>query len=322
MKIPDVIGLGSAFVDYFLEGNNTFFNKHNLKPEFDDIADQKSLFDEALHRLPLLATSSGGASINTIAALAQMGVPSAYYGLIGEDKNTEFFLKGLSQVDMSNVIKKGNMSLCACILSHNRTKRTFASVENRYDNDFFDHMNFTYLNAAKIIHIAPYYLNIPFAYEKLCDAVKNINGSKISLTTAVAYTEIGIQKLAPLLKYVNIIFVNELELALLCKLDKEKGSKKLLSYGPEIVVCTLGEKGALITTKEKQFISKGKKVDTIMDTTGAGDAFAAGFLYGLLENKSLEWSADFANSLAAKAITNYGLSWLQNYTKKELLEEE
>jgi len=93
--------------------------------------------------------------------------------------------------------------------------------------------------------------------------------------------------------------------------NPKSGSKKLLKYGPKIVVCTLAEKGALVTTSNDQFHSPRVDVAKIIDTTGAGDAFAAGFLYGLIKNKSLKWSANFANQIAAKSLTDFGLQWLK-----------
>ena len=70
----------------------------------------------------------------------------------------------------------------------------------------------------------------------------------------------------------------------------------------------------MITTSDSQFFSPAKKVKKIVDSTGAGDAFVAGFMYGLLEKKSLEETARFANAKASESLSDYGLHWLKKKT--------
>ena len=67
----------------------------------------------------------------------------------------------------------------------------------------------------------------------------------------------------------------------------------------------------MITSRKKQFFAKGKNVKKLVDTTGAGDAFAAGFLYGLLKDVPLDTCAKWGNMMGAKATTDFGLHWLE-----------
>lgn len=313
MEKTQVIGIGSAFVDYFFEGNTAFLRKHGITAEITEGADQKKLFSDAQKTLPLLAKSVGGASLNTITILAKLGIQTAYNGVLGGfDKDIE---KQLKIVSTNNAITNGNISTCACILTHKRKKRTFAWEMNPHDADFFNSIDYSTLESTDIIHVSPFYLDIEKNYKQLVEIIKKINSPRISLTTSMTYASFGLEKLTPLLQKTYILFVNENEIFAMTGEKGKKGSKTLLSYGPEIIVCTLGEKGALITTKEKQFLSSGKNVKNIVDTTGAGDGFAAGFLYGLIAEKPIEICAETGNIIGAKAITDFGLNWLEGIDK-------
>ena len=74
----------------------------------------------------------------------------------------------------------------------------------------------------------------------------------------------------------------------------------------------------MITAKQKQFSVAAIKIDNIIDSTGSGDTFAAGFLFGLIKNKSLEWSADFGIKIASLSLTDFGLKWLEQLNTSKL----
>lgn len=311
MKKTDIIGIGSAFIDYFFETDKDFLHSLSLEPEDDTLYDEKQLVNSILKKLPLLKKSSGGSTPNTLAVLAGLGANVAYYGVIGKDKDGEFWKKNLKKVSMKRCIQKGHMSVCACLLTNNGKERTFVSQMNKFDNVFFDKVDTEYINSARYIHIAQFFSDVNSSFSKLKKLVKSIKNSSISFSPGIAYSLLGIQNIKPILKKTNVVFINTAELKILINKEVKKASKELVAYGPKIVVCTLGEKGCLVTTQDEQFFSKGKKVKKIVDTTGAGDAFAAGFLYGLLKKKPLKWSANFANKIASKSVTDFGLHWLE-----------
>jgi sugar/nucleoside kinase (ribokinase family) len=232
-----------------------------------------------------------------------------FTGVIGEDSDGTFWQKALPTFE-KRLEKKGHTAQSACLLSNERKNRSFIYTQNEKENVFFDSRDFAYLNNCKFLHITPFYTDYKNTVKKVAGLVKKVNGPRISFCPALVYTSLGLEVLEPILKKTYIVFFSKEELSLLFK-DKETGSKELVSYGPEIVICTLGEKGVLVTTKEKQLIVPTKEVINIVDTTGAGDAFAAGFLAGLLEKKSLEDCAKMGNIIAGKSITQFGLHWMK-----------
>lgn len=319
----DFIGIGSPFVDYFFEADSSFLKHYQLKPEDDIIfGDRKNLtLKHLLKTLPLLSVSAGGISANTTAALAALKIRTGYYGVIGKDNNGALWGKSLYKADLSHVVCKRAMSICACILTNNRENRLFVSQVNPTEQSFFRNLDFAYLEKAKIIHISPFFYKPEAAIKNCAKMLDRLKTPKISFSPAMIYCKFGLSALQPILKKTYILFVNADELKMLTKKSPDIGSKKLLAYGPEIIVCTLGEKGVLVTTAKSQFTVSQKKAKKIIDSTGAGDSFAAGFLYGVLKGKTVKQSAQFGNKIALLALSDFGLHWLktQNKKLKELL---
>ena len=308
----DIIGIGSAFVDYFFRTDEDFLKKYNLKPEDDFLFGEKKINPNTIFsQLRPITKSPGGIALNTIATLAKLGVNVGYYGVIGKDENGDFWLKNIGRVDTSKVNTAGKMSICTCLLTHRGKRRTFVSQVNPNDFNFLKNLDYNYLNNVKFIHLGPLILNSRKGIKRSIKLIEKIIKPKLSFSPSILYIAEGWENLLPIFKKTYILFVNQKEMKYLTHQNPKSGSKKLLKYGPKIVVCTLAEKGALVTTSNDQFHSPRVDVAKIIDTTGAGDAFAAGFLYGLIKNRSLKWSANFANQIAAKSLTDFGLQWLK-----------
>jgi sugar/nucleoside kinase (ribokinase family) len=183
---------------------------------------------------------------------------------------------------------------------------------NDYDNTFFDQCDMDILNSPKLLHIAQFFQNPSESFKKLLSLVKKVNGPLISFSPGIVYSLEGIEALLPIFSKTHVLFLNTNEIKILTKKAPEEGSRELLEYGPQIVVCTLGEKGALITTHDTSILINGIIVKNIVDTTSAGDSFAGAFLYGLLENWDLKRCGEFANKVASLSVNGYGCIWMKN----------
>jgi ribokinase len=310
----DVISLGSPAVDYFFKTNNDFLAKINLKPEDDFLFQDKNVKPQYIFdNLKKVAKSAGGISSNTALVLSTLGAKTSYIGVIGTDSDGDFWLSQVKGVDTSYVLRKGKMSFCVCLLTDKGKSRTFLSQVNEFENDFLNNVSTFFLNETKIIHIGPLIKDVKEGIRLTIELLERVKNPKISFSPSIFYTSKGYEPILPILKRTHILFLNIKELKYLINEEPEKGSKKILEFGPKIVVCTMAGKGSLITTQDKQFKISRINTKNIIDTTGAGDTYAAGFLYGLLNDKSLEWSAKFASKIAAKSLTDYGLHWLYDF---------
>lgn len=314
--MADVIGIGSTFVDYFFEADDAFLKKYKLNPE-DDIYfhDRKNLSLKSLSKTTIyLSKSPGGMSVNTIKTLLSLGAEVGFHGIYGKDKEGAFFKKSLQGIETSHLQPTGKMSICACVLSNKRTKRLFISSMDKNDNDFFKHVDYDYLETAKILYVGPFFLHPKSAARKLSAVFNTIKDPHIAFAPSAVYCAYGLSFMKPLIKRTSILFLNAREMKLLTRKGPKEGSKMLIRLGPEIIVCTQGENGVLITTPTIQFFSKGKKITKIIDSTGAGDAFAGGFLYGVLLKKSLLWSAENGHKMARKTLSDFGMTALTTKT--------
>ncbi|MEX2028664.1 MAG: PfkB family carbohydrate kinase [Candidatus Curtissbacteria bacterium] len=310
--MADVVGIGSTFIDYFFETDKNFLAKYDLKPEDDYLfSDKKISFRQVLSQLKPLAKSPGGISSNTIAVLAHLGISCSYTGVIGKDREGDFWLKNIGKIDKSRVLRIGKTSLCASLLTNNRKNRTFLSEVNSKESTFLKNIDYSFYNKSKIIHVGPFIADAKKGIEVTQKFLEKVSGPLISFSPGIIYIAQGEKALRDILKMTDVLFLNRKEMKYLKPGSPEKSSKKLLKFGIRIIVCTLGEKGAIVTSATEQFYISRVNVKNIVDTTGAGDAFAAGFLHGVLNKKSLKWSGQFAAKTAARSMQNLGLAWIK-----------
>ena len=124
------------------------------------------------------------------------------------------------------------------------------------------------------------------------------------------------EKILPLIKRSHLLFVTEREVKLLTGRDLSAGAWRLMEVGPSILVCKKGKQGSHVFTQQRDFEVPGLQLE-VVDNTGAGDVYNAGFLAGVLLEKPLEDSAVFATKIAAKSLTGYGRD---RYPRKKDLE--
>jgi ribokinase len=130
------------------------------------------------------------------------------------------------------------------------------------------------------------------------------------------YAKKGLDQIQSLIKRCHILFLTEREVRMLTDSDLFDGTKSLMRIGPSVLVCKKGNQGSHVFTKEGDFALPAIEAG-VVDNTGAGDVYNAGFLAGLLLGKSLEKSALFATTVASKSVTGYGRN---QYPTREDLE--
>lgn len=257
-----------------------------------------------------LEMHAGGSAANLAVALSRLGVKSGFIGKVGEDLFGRFLVKHFRRegVDISQlrISSEASTGLVFCIIT-NDGERTMFTSRGVNVNLSLDEINVEYIKGADVLHLSGYAL---LRDPQRSAALKALEAAKegklfISLDVGVL-TPMKVGNLVrSILGSVNLLFLNELEAKWLTGAGPRSAAEKLLKLGLDMVALKLGPKGCLILTKEGRVSLPAFAVRAV-DSTGAGDAFNAGFLTGLMEGWGLEEIARFANAAGALKVTKLG----------------
>lgn len=259
-----------------------------------------------------VAVSPGGSAANTAFALSRLAVPAAILGKIGDDGQGRFYRRSFEQVggDSSRmkVCRKSATASCLCLITPDaeRTMRTDLGAaagllpEEVSAEDFAD---------CRHAHVEGYLLFNPALAMSVLSAAREA-GCTVSLDLgSYEVVEANADTLPGLLtEYVDVVMANKDEAAAFCgSHDPIAGLERLGACSPMAAV-KLGARGAYLKTDGESHFVPAFSVDDPVDATGAGDFWAAGFLYGRLQGHSLEDSGRFGAALGAEAVRHVGAS--------------
>jgi len=268
------------------------------------------------------ASFPGGSAANTIYGLAKLGVSAGFIGVVGDDAEGKILLHDFQTVgvDTSQIKTKRNAKTGSVLcLSDSHGRRSLYVLPGANNLLTTDDLDLAYINRAKMLHLSS------FADEKqfrvLLELISKLDSpTKLSFAPGALYASKGLKALTPILARTHILFVNQNEMGQLTRQDVITGAESCLKQSCHIVVVTLGRGRRLelgerlshnaicyIRDAENEYAveSSGQAVSEV-DTTGAGDAFAAGFLYGLLTGKGLRECGLLGDIVARFDITRLG----------------
>ena len=299
-----IIGLGNALVDIIV-----FIDKDELLEKLDlpkgsmqlvDI-EKSSMIRKVCEHLPS-SFASGGSAANTIYGLAKLGVETSFIGKIGKDDYGRIFKEDLEKSNIKPVLLSSDtLSGRAVALISPDRERTFAThlgaaIELNADDLHKDHFS-----GHDIFHIEGYIVQNNELLEKAVKLAKE-NGMDISLDLAsYNVVEDNLEFLRYIVKeYVDIVFANEEESKSFTGKEPLEALSELAEFC-RIAVVKIGKEGSLIKSGEDVFHIDAIDVE-LVDTNGAGDIYAAGFLYGLSRGWSLDKCGKAGAILAGKII--------------------
>lgn len=203
------------------------------------------------------------------------------------------------------VFKKGKTGRAICIVDGKGRHNIFID-SGVNDLIGMDDLNFEWLNKTKVLHITSFGC---IASNKSFETQKKLISETmlaISFHPSYAYIKRGMKELLPIIKRSKIMFLNEVELEILTKKKAvEDGCRVLLDMGVETMCITRGSKGCHVSDGEQNLFLQVDKIE-VVDTTGAGDAFCAGFLFGLAKNRNLKECGRLGNKIASYCIQKVG----------------
>lgn len=263
------------------------------------------------------ALSPGGSAANTIYGLAKLGVKTGFMGAIGDDDEGQMLVTDFQSVgtDASQIkIKsKAATGLVLC-LTDKRGMRTLYVSPGANSLLTWQDIDLEYLNRARIIHLSSFVDDAQFDLQhQVLSAISPT--VMVSLAPGALYAKRGWHALAPFIRRAHILFLNQNELKELTGEEMEKGARRCSGEGCPIVVVTLGQ-GVDKKRPIACYINDGgqeyaielprSEKQPVVDTTGAGDAFATGFLYGLVREKNLQECGYLGDIVARLSIAKLG----------------
>ena len=260
----------------------------------------------------------GGSAANTIYGLAKLGVSTGFAGVVGDDAEGKVLLQDFQQagVDISQVRTKARARTGSVLcLSDRQGKRSLYVSPGANNLLTMDDLDLSYINQAGMLHVSSFADDRQFKI--LLEVIDRLDSSiKLSFAPGAIYVAKGLKSLRPILARTHILFINQSEIQQLTGEDFKSGAKTCLEQGCRIIAVTLGKgasyKTAIATSyirdAEAEYIVRPniKNTGDEVDATGAGDAFAAGFLYGLLNNKGVEECGRLGDIAACFSITKPG----------------
>lgn len=314
MKNIDVVGLGNLLVDILVRVTREQLGSLDLEAGSMHLADSR-LLDQTLERLQSLGISHslqpGGSVANTIRGVAFLGGKPRFLGSVGRDSFGDFLSNHFKALGVNTKLQRHHFPTGrALTLVTPDGQRTFLVHLGAANQISFPLRDKKYLSNSKIIHLEGYQLASPL--KNVLESIAQIarqNEVRVSIDVSSANIIDANQKI--FLKFIDnhcdIVFANEDEARALTGKDPHQAIK-ILAKNQKLIVVKQGEKGALIM-HNKKFIAIDAHRANAIDTTGAGDSFAAGFLWRLCQNRSLEDAAQLGSWLAAQIVEREGVDF-------------
>ena len=303
-----ITGIGNAIVDVICKVNDDFLIKNNLAKSNMKLIDESD-FKKLLDNLKIEETVSGGSVANSIVGLSQLGNKVGFIGKVSNDDLGQKYELGLKKekVEYFYNKKKENISTGTCLIlitpDSERTMCTFlgtAGKINRADIDLDAIKN------SQITFLEGYLWDEGEPKEAFNEAIKHSNKTAMSLSDKFCVDRHKKSFLDLVKNKLNIIFANEQEIL---ELVDAKSFDEVISFGKQLtktLVITRSDKGSVAINQNEVIECESQKNLKILDLTGAGDLFAAGFLHGYINKKSIKESLNKGTEMASKVIQIIG----------------
>lgn len=304
-----ILGIGNALVDILTQiPDDNILNELQLpKGTMQHVDAATSLrYGEVLKQYGL-AMAAGGSTANTMSGAAKLGVETGYIGKVGRDERGRFFENAMRETGVHPMMLTTDTPTgCAEAIISKDGERTFATYLGAALELCADDIQTEMLDGWDIFYVEGYLVQNHALLDKVLPMAK-AKGLKIALDMAsFNVVEENRDYLRPLTKdYLDIVFANEDEARAFTHLEDPKEALNELASMCDIAIVKLGAEGSLVQHGD-EVVTIGPIPAQVIDTTGAGDLWASGFMAGLVQNKPLEQCAKMGATLAANIIEVIG----------------
>jgi sugar/nucleoside kinase (ribokinase family) len=308
----DVVGVGNAIVDVLARASDAFLLEHQLAKG------GMTLIDEARARelyacMGPARETSGGSAANTMAGVASLGGKPAYIGRVANDQLGEIFSHDMRSSGIHFAVRPASdgPSTARCLIlvtpDAQRTMNTYlgACVDlcpEDVDEDL--------VRRGKVLYLEGYLWDKPKAKEAFIKAARiaSAAGRRVALSLSDSFCVARHREsfLDLVAHHVDVLFANEGEIKALYDSETFEQAARQARGQTKLAVLTRGAQGSLLIAGDEQVEIAAAPVDKVVDTTGAGDLYAAGVLFGITHGESLTAAGRRGSIAAAEIIGHYG----------------
>ena len=304
----DILGIGNAIVDVICKVDDEFLAKNNLAKSNMKLIDE-SEFKKLLGNLKIEETVSGGSVANSIVGLSQLNNKVGFIGKVSDDDFGQQYEKGLKieNVEYFYNKKKENLPTGTCLIlitpDSERTMCAFLGTAGKINKNDID---VKAVKNSQMTFLEGYLWDEGGPQEAFNEAINYSNNTAMSLSDKFCVERHKKSFLELVQNKLDIIFANEQEIL---ELIDAKSFDEVISFGKKLgktLVITRSDKGSIAINRNEVTECKSKKNLKIVDLTGAGDLFAAGFLHGHINKMSIRDSLVQGTEMASKIIQIIG----------------
>jgi sugar/nucleoside kinase (ribokinase family) len=304
----NILGIGNAIVDVICKVSDNFLQNNGLTKSTMKLVNEEE-FKKLLSNLKIEETISGGSVANSIVGLSKLGNKVGFIGKINNDSLGGKYENGLKKENVEYIYskKKENLPTGTCLIlitpDSERTMCTFLGIAGKIsEND----INTQSIKDSEILLLEGYLWDEGEPRKAFDKAVQCANKSAMSLSDLFCVERHKESFLNLVKNKLDIVFANEQEI---CSLIDTKNFDEVISFSKNIdklIVITRGSNGAIAISGNEIFECEAKKNLKIIDLTGAGDLFAAGFLHGVINKNSIKESLEKGTQMSSDIIQKIG----------------
>ena len=304
-----ILGIGNAIVDVICKVNDSFIEQNNLTKSTMKLFFDENEFKNLLTNLKIEKTVSGGSVANSIVGLSQLGDQVGFIGKVSDDDFGGKYEEGLKKENVEYFYskKKEELPTGTCLIlvtpDSERTMCTYLGTAGKINEDDVDS---DVIKKSEIIFLEGYLWDEGEPKKAFDKAINNANKVAMSLSDLFCVDRHKPHFLNLVKNKLDITFANEQEITSLIgakKFDEVINFSKQLN---KLVIVTRGAKGAVAVNGDEVFESDIHKNLKIIDLTGAGDLFAAGFLHGYINQLSIRECLEKGTEMSSRVIQQIG----------------
>ena len=311
-KKYDIVGIGNAIVDLIAEVDDSYLKKNTITKGSMSLVDYE-VVNRIGNEVNIIRSISGGSVANSIVSIAQQNLKTAFIGKVNQDELGEKFSQGLKKEKVEFKITKSSTNKytarCVILVSTDaeRTMNTYLGISQELTEEDID---LGIISNSSILYLEGYLWDLDNAKKAIKKSILAAKSAEtivaFSISDAFCVDRFREEFIDLINNSADLIFANETEIKSLYETSDINIAIKKCQETNKIFAVTLGDKGAKVIHKNEVIDIKSEIIEKLVDTTGAGDLFAAGFLTEYIRTQDLESCGKEGVKMASIIIQKFG----------------